>query len=321
MSVVDIKGIKAKPGEKSLGFLDVGTTSVNTYRIPVAVINGTEEGKTLCLIGGTHGTEFASIEAVIRIVQNLNPKEMKGTVLAVTVLNGPQFEHRSAFLSPFDQLNQNRQFPGNPEGTLSQRTAHVVFSEMVSKADALIDCHGGDITEDIDDMVIVQLGPNKEANKTAAEMASCFPTKYVVTHKPGEIGGSSGVATEKYGIPCITSEAGTPYPVRERHVRFHYDGIMNNLKYFGIIPGKPQMVQPTMNPVRYRFKTNLGGIWHPYVDLAQMVSKGQEVGNISDLFGNIIETYKVPEDSMVTFLRVFYSVNVGEPLIGLVVLK
>ena len=44
------------------------------------------------------------------------------------------------------RLNQNRVFPGNPDGTLSYRTAHVVFSEVVSKCDALLDNHGGDIT-------------------------------------------------------------------------------------------------------------------------------------------------------------------------------
>ena len=321
MVTIKIRDIEAKPGEKAFGFLDIGTTSFNTYRIPVAILNGAKTGKTLCLIGGTHGTEFASIEAVIRAVQNLNPKEMSGAVIAVTVLNGPQFEHRSAFLSPFDQLNQNRQFPGDPEGTLSKRAAHVVFKEIMSKGDALIDCHGGDITEDIDDMVIAQKGKDEKVNKVAVEMASCFPTKYIVTHEPAEIVGTSGVAMEKYGIPCVTSEAGTPYPVRERHVKFHYEGIINNLKYMGIIKGKPEMTKAAINPKRHRFKTNQGGIWHSYVDLGQMVSAGQEVGNVSDLFGNIIETYKAPEDSMVTFLRVFYSVNIGEPLIGLVVLK
>lgn len=96
MPVIEVGGIKANPGEKAFGFLDVGTTSVNTYRIPVAVLNGAKEGKTLGLLGGTHGTEFASIEAVIRTVQDLDPKKMSGAVLAVTVLNGPHFEHRSA---------------------------------------------------------------------------------------------------------------------------------------------------------------------------------------------------------------------------------
>ena len=318
MGVTEIRDIRAEPGEKVFGFLEVGTTSVSTYSIPVAVINGAEDGKTLGVLGGIHGTEFASIEAVIRVIQELDPKHMKGTVLAVPVVNGPQFEHRSAFLSPFDQQNQNRVFPGDPDGTLSRRTAHVVFSEVVSKCDGLLDNHGGDITEDIDDMVIARQGDDEEVNKVARDMATCYPTKYIRLMEGG--GGLTMTAMDEYGIPCVTSEAGTPYPVRERHVRFHYRGIMNNLKYFGILSGKPEMGKPLVNPKRHRFTANRGGIWHSFVELGQRVKAGDEVGNMTDLFGNVLETYKAPEDAVVSFLRVFYSVNCGEPLIGLVVL-
>ncbi len=319
MSDLEIGGIKAASGEKAFGFLEVGTTSVTTYRIPVALINGAEEGKTVCVLGGIHGTEFASIEAVIRTIQDLDPADMTGAVLAVPVVNGPQFEHRSAFLSPFDQLNQNRVFPGNPEGTLSQRTAHILFTEVVSKADALIDCHGGDITEDIDDMVIAGQGEDDDVNRAAFDMARCFPTTYVTTLPKG-VSGLTITAQGLYGIPCVTSEAGTPHNVRERHVRFHYEGVNNILKYFGILEGEPEMVEPAESPKRYRMTAAQGGIWHPKAELGEKVAKGQLIGEMVDLFGNVMETYTAPDDSTVNFLRVFYSVNCGEALIGLVVL-
>ena len=319
MEKVEIKGIVAKPGEKAFGFLDVGTTSITTYRIPLAILNGVERGKTLAILGGTHGTEFASIEAVIRTIQDLDPKKMKGTVLAVPVLNGPQFEFRAAFLSPIDQLNQNRVFPGDPEGTLSQRTAHVVFSEIVSKSDALLDCHGGDIGENIDCMVIARQGEDEKINRIAREMAACFPTKYISSF-PSSARGMTTTAQDEFGIPCVISEAGTPYPILERHIQFHYEGIRNNLKYFGILEGKPKMSTPAVSPKRYSFKAKQGGIWHPKVDIGQSVSTGEELGNMTDLFGNILETYTAPENATVTSMRVFYSVNCGEQLIGLVVL-
>jgi predicted deacylase len=319
MSVIEVSDIKADPGEKVFGFLNVGTTSVSTYRIPIAVINGAKDGKTLGVLGGTHGTEFASIEAVIRIIQELDPMQLKGTVLAIPVVNGPQFEHRSAFLSPFDQQNQNRVFPGNPDGTLSHRAAHVVFSEVISKCDALLDNHGGDINEDIDDMVIARQGDDEKVNKVAREMAACYPTKYIRLMERGR--GLTMTAMDEYGIPCVTSEAGTPYPIRECHIRFHYSGIINNLKYFGILSGKPEMGKPEVNPKRHRFTAEQGGIWHSFVELGQRVKAGDEVGNLTDLFGNVLETYRAPEDAVVSFLRIFYSVNCGESLIGLVVLS
>ena len=319
MPVIEVGGIKANPGEKAFGFLDVGTTSVNTYRIPVAVLNGAKEGKTLGLLGGTHGTEFASIEAVIRTVQDLDPKKMSGAVLAVTVLNGPHFEHRSAFLSPFDQLNQNRVFPGNATGTLSHRTAHVVFKEVVSRCNALADCHGGDINEDIENMVIAGKGDDEKVNGMALDMARCFPTRHV-SQMPARESGLTMSAQKLYRIPCITSEAGTPYPVRERHIRFHYDGIQNVLRYFGIVRGKPALSEVVVNPKTYRFTADQGGIWHSKVEVGQAVDKDQELGNMTDLFGNVLRVYKAPERSVVSMMRVFYSVNCGEALVSVAVI-
>jgi predicted deacylase len=314
LSNIEIDHIHAKPGEKTTGFLKVGSSSINTYRIPVAILNGIKEGKKLCLLGGTHGTEFASIEAITRIIQSLDPKKMTGAILAVPVVNGPQFEHRSAFLSPFDQLNQNRQFPGDPTGTLSKRTAHTVFSKIASKADALVDCHGGDITEDLDCYVIARVNDDENLNKKALEMAKCFPGKVIMAKGGGTLG-TSGEAQDLYGIPCITPEAGVPYPVRERHVRFHYDGIINLLKYMGIIEGKPTIYDAKINPKEYTAKAMKGGIWYPNVEVGDFVEKGQNLGTMKDLFGNIHETITSPEKGWVRFLRVWYSVNIGEPLV------
>ena len=316
---MNIEKALAKRGEKTYGFVEVGRTSVNTYRIPVVVVSGAKPGKKVCFLGGTHGTEYASIEGLIRAVKELDPSKMTGSVIAVTVLNGPHFEHRSAFLSPIDQLNQNRQFPGTADGTLSQRTAYVVFNELVSKCDALADLHGGDIGEDIDNMVIAGRGGGEEVEKTAVDMASCFPTEYI-SQLPERVSGLTMTAQKEYGIPCVTSEAGTPYPVREEHIVFHYEGIMNILKYFKILPGEPVLAKPVVNPKGYRFKSEYGGIWHGFAELGSRVKKGDKVGEMTDLFGNVLETYVAPEDAKVTFLRTFYAVNQGDSLIGLTVL-
>ena len=313
MLKIEIDHIKADPGKKAFGFIEVGSTSVNTYRVPVAIINGAKPGKKLCILGGTHGTEFASIEAVIRTIQSLEPGKMNGAVLAVPVVNGPQFEHRSAFLSPFDQLNQNRQFPGDSEGTLSKRTAHVIFSKIVSKSDALVDCHGGDITEDLDCYVIARVSKDENLNKQAIEMARCFPGK-VIMARGGGTPGTTGEAQDLYGIPCITSEAGVPYPVRERHVKFHSDGIENLLKYMSIIDGTPKSYDAKVNPEEYSVRAEKGGIWYPSVEIGDHVEKGQKIGSLKDLFGNTIKTFTAPQDGWIRFLRVWYSVNIGEPL-------
>ena len=79
---MNVEEALGKRGEKSSGFIEVGSTSVNTYRIPVVVISGAKPGKTIGFLAGTHGTEYASIEALIRATRDLKPGEMKGNARA-----------------------------------------------------------------------------------------------------------------------------------------------------------------------------------------------------------------------------------------------
>lgn len=308
--------ITAEPGTKAYGFLKVGTTSVNTYRIPVAIVNGAKPGKAVCVLGGTHGTEHAGIESVIRTVNDLNPKEMTGALVAITVVNGPQFEHNSAFLSPFDSQNQNRVFPGDPEGTLSYRTAYVVFNEAVSKCDALVDTHGGDVNEDITGFVIATDGEDPAVSKMSLDMAKCYDGPYVTVHKMGRDRMSTS-AQNIYGIPSIVAEAGTPYPVREKDVVYLYEGLKNILKYMNVLPGEPKMANPAVNPEKTRYTAKEGGIWRTRVEAGDYVKAGDLVCEVTDLFGKVLQTVTAPKDAYVSTTRTFYAVNCGEMLVDL----
>jgi len=136
-------------GEKARGFVKAGEASTHDVRIPYVVVNGKEEGPTLCVLGGIHPLEYASIRGVLRVAQEVEPGDLKGTLILVTVVNTDGFNARAAFNNPVDYVNQNRVFPGDPAGTMSRRVASALFENFVSKADALIDSHGGDLTEDI----------------------------------------------------------------------------------------------------------------------------------------------------------------------------
>ncbi len=302
-------GISAKPGEKVTGFLDVGD---ERYQIPVAVIHGVSAGKTLGLIGGTHGTEFASIEAVTRIIDSLNPSEISGTVLAVPVLNRSQFEARQQYTSPVDGLNLNGVFPGDPKGSLTKRIAHVAVEEVVSRSNALVDCHGGDIDEDIKGFVVAAEGPDPAVNGEALVLASCFPCK--LTHIFPAGGGASLTAQSLYGIPTIMPEAGTPYPVGEDAVSFHYEGIINVLRHMGILHGKPKYSNQRISRKRNRVISTVDGTWHPSFVLDDEVKAGDEIGVVKDFFGKPIQFVKAPESGVISMARCFYSVKKGETL-------
>ena len=158
-----------------------------------------------------------------------------------------------------------------------------------------------------------------EMEKMSLDMARCFPTE-IITLQLENVVGQAMNAQRLHGIPSITSESGTPYPVRERQIRFQYEGIMNILKYFKVLPGEPVLADAVIAPKTYGFKASNAGIWHGFHELGTRVKKGEKVGEVTDLFGNVLESHTAPEDSKLFFLRSFASVNQGEVLFALAVL-
>jgi predicted deacylase len=110
-------------------------------------------------------------------------------------------------------------------------------------------------------------------------------------------------------------EAGTPYPVREEAVRFHYEGVSNVLRYMHIIGGEPKLRTPRVSRKRLRLLAVQSGAWHPSVELDDEVKKGAEIGRVTDLFGNVVQVTKAPEAGIIGMMRCFYSVKKGETLV------
>jgi predicted deacylase len=212
-------------------------------------------------------------------------------------------------------MNQNRVFPSDPVGSMSRRVAHALFEELVSNSDYLIDSHGGDLIEDIRRFVIVGETDDEGLRRKMAEMASCYDAAYI---QVSVIRGSTGEALRKYGIPCITPESGTPFPVREEDIRFHFDGIMNVMKHLGMIEGRPEIRKLKVNPRMERLYAECGGIWRQKVMAGQMVDEGTVLGEVVNLFGETLQTVRAPFDGFANNSRTSYVANSGDTLIWVI---
>jgi predicted deacylase len=114
---------------------------------PCFEVRGVGDGPRLTILGGIHGCEYSSIAAVIRVMNELDPGSLKGTVVGVPVVSMESFRRRSAFVVPADGKNLNRCFPGDPDGSYAEVLAHEIFEELIAPSDFLIDLHGGDLVE------------------------------------------------------------------------------------------------------------------------------------------------------------------------------
>ena len=115
--------------------------------IPCFDIWGKTDGPRLAVLAGVHGAEYASIAAARKFVSNLDLSTVLGRITVVPVVNVPAFWARSAFVTPDDDKNLNRQFPGRPDGSFTEVLAHRVFESLVLGADYLVDMHAGALPE------------------------------------------------------------------------------------------------------------------------------------------------------------------------------
>lgn len=138
-----IGNIEAKPGEHAFGYLEVNKgRSGMVVDVPLHILAGAQPGPTLLVESAVHGNEIIASIAILNVVQKLDPKKMKGNLIAVPVLNRAGFELQGRG-SPHDSKDILTLFPGNPNGSLSDQIAYIYFNEVIRKADVMIDFHAG----------------------------------------------------------------------------------------------------------------------------------------------------------------------------------
>jgi len=319
--IFEVGPIHAKKGTKNTGYLHVGETTIMEVKIPVAIFHGVRDGPVLCISGGVHAFEYSSIEAVQRILNMIDPTKLSGTVIVVPVVNTPSFESRgpqggwsTAFQCPIDGINLNRIFPGNPEGTMGYQIAYIFMSQVVSKADYLIDCHGGDLNEELSPYVIAAASGDREKDKQAIEiLAASYDTDLVSISTTK---GGSCVSAAQMGKPSIVAEAGGFGRIDETAVRWHVEGMVNVMKRLKMIEGTPNKPRPQGNRKRFNLIVGRGGICYT-PPLGTRVRKGDQVGVVKDMFGNVLETLKSPIDGVISFRRNPISVNTNDRAIGI----
>src|SRR6478609_2149256 len=113
----------AARGQVGRGAIEVPAGVDAALTIPVAVVNGARPGPVLAIVSGAHGTEYASIIAVERLIQRLDPRAISGTVILVPPVNVPSFEQKVAHVNPTDAKSMNRYYPGKMDGTQTDRAS------------------------------------------------------------------------------------------------------------------------------------------------------------------------------------------------------
>jgi uncharacterized protein len=318
-ATLTVGGVTAARGEKRTGTIDVPAGVDGALQIPVAVVNGGKPGPVLALVAGSHGTEYASIVALVELIRRLEPSEISGSVVVVPIINLPSFDGVVPHLNPVDGKNMNRTYPGKVDGTQSERASYYITREVVEKSDHLIDYHGGDLDEDLRPYSYWSKTGQEPLDRISREMVLAFglDTVIISTDRPTDPSASrylENTATTR-GKPSLTVEAGHAGTTTPSDVNALVDGTLSVMRYLKMLPGSPTPVEhPVWIDSLESVTSEAGGIFVPRVTRGSFVQKGMIVGQVTDFFGNALFDARAASSGVVLYVRAVPSAVKGDTL-------
>ncbi|WP_114578239.1 succinylglutamate desuccinylase/aspartoacylase family protein [Saliphagus sp. LR7] len=299
---------EAAPGELATGRLEVGETRDGAaFGLPVAVINGAEDGKTLYVQAVSDGDELNGVGVLRRVVPRLDPAEISGTILVTAIVNYHAFQvarHRN----PIDDTKMNRAYPGDSEGTSSERIAHATF-EAASRADLIVDLHQGSTSRMIDE-VRVRCGRRHRLHEECLELAKVFGAGYVLDQKGPD--GQLARAGPDEGIPTIDPELGGSVGWDEASVQTGVDGLYNVLANYGFLPGDANYGDQTRAAGFDQYGAPRGGLVEFAADLGDRVQSGDPLFEVTTPFGERKAEVTAEENGILWRSRRLPQVATGE---------
>jgi hypothetical protein len=298
----------ANPGQRAYGALDVAAGVDSAAPIAVTAINGAKPGRTVAFITGAHGTEYASIVALTRLANRIDPAALTGAVIIVPLLNTASFERMIVHVNPVDGKGMNASYPGDPKGTQTDRVLAAVAEQVIKRADVVVDLHGGDIDEDLRPYSYWMRSGDASQDSAGRALALAFGIDHVIVRDvdltlPASRRSASGYALS-LGKTVLVAEAGRSGLVLDTDVGALVDGSLNLLKTLRLLPGavKP-MTRVTWLGNDARVRAERPGIFQAVVARDTRVTKGQRIGFVTDYWGRPAGDILAPIDGLVTFVR------------------
>jgi hypothetical protein len=297
-----IDTVQAEPGQKSSGFVhvDLGIAAV---RLPIVLINGARPGPRLAITAAIHHGEFIGIEALRSVVSDLDPAQLSGQIVACPLSNPAAFYSQRGPISPLDEINLNRVFPGDPNGRPTERLAHWLYQNLLSDADAYIDLHGGGPTEGLSPFVAYRSSGDEALDQRTVALAVSFGWENVI-RGPSAGGGNTHAATTRDGIPSLLIETGSQATRSPNNIQNLRQGLLSAMEHLGMLAQSASRAPADAQHWIWdgEVEATLEGLWYPDIKIGDDVQAGSRLGRILDPLGNELADVRAPVDG-----RAFYG--------------
>lgn len=293
-------------GKKTKGYIHAAwLADCAEVKIPVMSICGEQEGPVFWLNAGVHGEELSGIFAIHRIMEEIDPKDLKGTIIASPGCNQLGVRGSNKF-TPEDQLDMDQQFPGNPNGWLSEQMAYHFFNEVKAVANYCIDMHAlGGVNACPYTVYKSLAGVDQSVNDMARDLAlnfgaefNCYVDLRTATGElPGSTTGAFDVQCSLNGIPCVMVEMGAGNRILWENVDRAVRGIKNCLRMVGMLEGEVEHYTNQKIITKRNFPVaHMGGLCIGLIEPGVIVPAGEVVAKIVNYYNETLEEIKFDYD-------------------------
>ena len=317
VSALDVDDLEA--GKKHLlYFQGVEMPTGQHCYVSVTVAKGAKPGKRGVLTSGVHGDEMSSVHTVQTVMNQLDPAQMSGTVVAVTDVSCPALESMQRRWPNqgrgIDLIDMNREWPGNENGaTAPSRHAGLLFNRLLRpNADFAIDFHTGTTGFDVTAFNIA--GMDVPEIKVMVEL---YPVGQIFDNHvyPGVLHNAFIDA----GIPAFTPEIGAARVLDPQMISLFVEGTVNVLKHHGIVAGSMGRTGKDLDVFvgnsAFPILATAGGLVEHLVKLNDSVEPGQKVAIQRNSFGHVVAEYTSGVAGKITGQRSDAMSEPGNPLV------
>lgn len=305
---VTVAGVEVPPGvRRDLMPLASESYTGDRTTIPMAVLNGAEDGPRLFVTAAIHGDELNGIAVCRELLTLLDPAHLAGIVIVVPIVNVLGAQIHSRYLP--DRRDLNRSFPGTRSGSMASRIARLLMDEVVADSDLGIDLH----TAANRRTNVPQLRINA-GNDRASDLAEVFRPPYVLDASLRS--GSLREVAHELGVPVLTYEGGEALRFDEEAVRVAVDGTLRILAHLGMTDRAPEPEHPTVRMHESRWiRAERGGIVDMHVEPGQEVVEGEALWTTTSPLGPERATVESPVDGVVIGATTLPLVSPGEAIV------
>ena len=312
---------KAVKHQLTLNFSD---SFNNQTSLPVVIIKGKEAGKVFTLLAGVHGAEIAPIIATQKLIQAIDPSQFKGTLIVLPITNVGAFYGYTPYINPIDKRNINRAFPGREDGTISEKIAHFISTEIIPKSDIFLDAHSGDANEDLLPFVCYYENiAHPKQTQIAKELSQASGFENVISYpytlkddQPAKFAFKQACQAGKVALSFESGKLGYIQEEAVDRVLRGYYRILNTLDMYAY---QDPLGDTPYNELKspYYIDAKVQGILYTDYKAGDRVEKGDRLGYITNLFGDVIDEIFASESGIILYMKGVPPTNIDDTLFSI----